>query len=126
MFLKSQVGPVGRSSVYQLCSPLDGVASLLGWSVAALVNACAHALEQGKMAAASYPVCSPRLAIRTHFLSSDIVHCFFTVRDQAPGNTSLLSFVSDAAVFPGPLLPKDCGFDPLHPSTGGSHRAVTE
>ena len=36
---------------------------------------------------------------------------FFTVRDHAPGSTSLLSFVSDAAVFPSPLLLKDCGFD---------------
>ena len=46
---------------------------------------------------------------------------FFTVRDQAPGSTSLPSFVSDAAVFPIPLLPKDCGFDSIHPSVGGSH-----
>ena len=37
--------------------------------------------------------------------------CFSTLRDQAPGSTSLPSFASDAAVFPGPLLPKDCGFD---------------
>ena len=29
----------------------------------------------------------------------------FTLCDQAPGSTSLPSFVSDAAVFPGPLLP---------------------
>ena len=46
---------------------------------------------------------------------------FFTLRDQVPGSTALLSFVSDAAVFPDPLLPKDCGFDPFHPSAGGSH-----
>ena len=51
---------------------------------------------------------------------------FFTLRDQAPGSISLPSFVSDAAVFPGPLLLKDCGFDPFLLSAGGSHRAVAE
>ncbi|VFV40029.1 Hypothetical predicted protein, partial [Lynx pardinus] len=51
-------------------------------------------------------------------------HSFFTLRDQAPGSTSLLSFVSDAAVFPSPSLPKDCGFDPFRPAAGGSHRAT--
>ena len=30
--------------------------------------------------------------------------CFSTLRDQAPGSTSLLSFASDAAVFPGPYF----------------------
>ena len=43
----------------------------------------------------------------------------FTLCDQAPGSTSLPSFVSDAAVFPGPLLPKDCGFDLLRPFVEG-------
>ena len=38
---------------------------------------------------------------------------FYTVRDQAPGSTSLPSFVSYMAVFPGPLLLRDCGFDPF-------------
>ena len=51
---------------------------------------------------------------------------FFTVHHQAPGSTSLPSFVSDAAVFPGPLLPKDCGFDPFCPSAGGSHQAMAK
>ena len=46
---------------------------------------------------------------------------FFTVRNQASGSTSLPSFVSDAAVFPSPLLLKDCGFDPFRPSAGESH-----
>ena len=46
--------------------------------------------------------------------------CFFTVCDQAPGSTSLLSFVLDVAVFPGPLLLKHCGFDLFCPSGGGS------
>ena len=46
---------------------------------------------------------------------------FSTFRDQAPGSTSLPSFVSDVAVFPGPFRVKDCGFDPFHPSAGGSH-----
>ena len=40
---------------------------------------------------------------------------FFTLRDQARGSTSLLSFVSDAAVFPGPVLLKDRGFGPFRP-----------
>ena len=44
---------------------------------------------------------------------------FFTVHDQAPGSTSLPSFVSEAAVFPGPLLPQDSGFDPLSPLREG-------
>ena len=52
--------------------------------------------------------------------------CFSTLCDQAQSSTSLPSFVSDAAIFPGPLLPKDCGFDPLRPSTGGSHPAMAE
>ena len=51
---------------------------------------------------------------------------FFTLRDQAPGSTSLPSFVSDEAVFPGPLLVKDCGFDLFRPSAGGSHRPMAE
>ena len=49
---------------------------------------------------------------------------FYTVHDQVPGNTSLLSFVSDVAVFPDPLLLRDCGFGPFCPSAGGSHRAM--
>ena len=52
--------------------------------------------------------------------------CFSTLHDQAPDSTSLPSFFSDVAVFPGPLLPKDRGFDLLHPSAGGSHRAMAE
>ena len=51
---------------------------------------------------------------------------FLTLRDQAPGSTSLLSFVSDVAVFPGPLLPENCGFDPFCPSAGGSHQAMAK
>ena len=49
---------------------------------------------------------------------------FYKIRDQAPGSTSLPSFVSDAAVFPDPLFLKDCGFDLICPSGGGSHRAM--
>ena len=75
------------------------------------------------MASASYPVssfgtlfsriinCSPVLCLQ--LLSTPR---FFIVCGQAPGSTSLLSFVSDVAVFPGPLLLKDCGFDPFRPS----------
>ena len=46
---------------------------------------------------------------------------FFTVRDQAPGSTSLQSFVSDAAVLPALLLLKDCGFVLFRPSAEWSH-----
>ena len=41
---------------------------------------------------------------------------FYIVCDQGvrlPGSTSILSFISDAAVFPGPSLLSDCGFDPF-------------
>ena len=70
----------------------------------------------------SYHNSVPDQLSRTGPLSSALVHSrFFTVRDQAPGSMSLLSFVSDAAVFPGPLLPKDCNFDLFRPSAGGSH-----
>ena len=66
--------------------------------------------------------CAPVLCLK---LSSTL--CFFTLCDQAPGSTALLSFVSDAAVFPRPLILKDCsGFDPFSPSVGGSHRAMAE
>ena len=85
------------------------------------------------MVSPSYPVSS----IRTLFSlisSRSPVLClwlqstprFYTVRDQAPGSTSLLSFVSDAAIFPDPLLLRDCGFDPFYPSAGGSHQAMVE
>ena len=79
-----------------------------------------------KMVSPSYPVSS----IRTLF--SPISNCapvlclqlsptsrFCTVIDQFPGSTSLLSFVSDVAVFPGLLLLRDCGFDLLCPSMEG-------
>ena len=65
--------------------------------------------------------CAPVLCLQ---LSSTL--CFFTVCDQASGSTSLPSFVSDAAVFPGPLLLKDCGFDPFCPSVARSHQAMAE
>ena len=51
------------------------------------------------------------------------IACLYTVGDQAvrlPGGTSLLNFNSDVAVFPNPSLLRDCGFDPLRPSGGGS------
>ena len=53
--------------------------------------------------------------------------CFYTVLDQAvrlPGGTSLLSFISDTAVFPNPSLQRDCSFDLLRPSAEGSHQAM--
>ena len=45
--------------------------------------------------------------------------CFHTVRDQAPGSTCLLSFVSDVAAFPSAPLLRDCGFDLLRSSVEG-------
>ena len=79
------------------------------------------------MAPPSFPVCSPGSAIaHPSSLQLSSTPCFFTLRDQAPGSTSPPSFVSDAAVFPGPLLPKYFGFDPFHPSVGGSHRGMAE
>ena len=78
------------------------------------------------MASPSYPVSS----IGTRFspirssasmlcLQLQSTPCFHTVHDPAPGSTSLLSFVSDAAAFPGPPLLRDCSFDLLHPSAEG-------
>ena len=45
---------------------------------------------------------------------------FYTIRKQAPGRTSLLSFISDVAVFPDPLFLRDCSFDTFCASEGGS------
>ena len=77
------------------------------------------------MVSPSYPV----LSIGTLFSPSAITHPSFifgfrplstsTVHDQARGSTSLLSFISDVAVFPGPPLLRDCGFDPVCPSAKG-------
>ena len=74
------------------------------------------------MASPSYPVSSigtvfSLISNRTLILCLQLssTPCLFTVHDQAPGSTSLPSFVSHAAVFPGPLLLRDCGFDPFHP-----------
>ena len=50
------------------------------------------------------PISNRAPIICLHLLS---IPCFYTIRDQAPGSTSLPSFVSDAAVFPGPLLLRD-------------------
>ena len=41
-----------------------------------------------------------------------------------PGSTSFLSFISDVTVFPCPSLLRDCGFDLLRSSWGGSHQAM--
>ncbi|XP_078296193.1 uncharacterized protein LOC144614770 [Panthera onca] len=84
------------------------------------------------MASPDYPVselCSPRPGNCTAFLCLWLQSAprFYTVCDQAvrlPGGTSRLSFISAAAVFPGPSLLRDCGFDPLIPSGGGSDRAM--
>ena len=52
---------------------------------------------------------------------------FFTLCDQAVrllGSACLLSFISDAAVFPDPSLLRDCGLGPLRSPGGGSHQAM--
>ena len=79
-----------------------------------------------KMASTSYPVSSmgtlfspisnsiPVLCLR--LLSTPR---FYTVCDQAPGSTFLLSFISDAAVFSDPLFLRDCSFDPFCPLQEG-------
>ena len=78
------------------------------------------------MASLSYPVsrmgtlfslisnCTPILP-----LGLQSTPCFHTVHDQVPSSTTLLSFVSDVAAFPGPPLLRDCGFDPLFPFVEG-------
>ena len=77
------------------------------------------------MVSPSYPASTIRalLAVsnHTHVLCLQLVPTpgFYTVRDQAAGSTSFLSFVSDAAVFPDPLLLRDCGFDLFCPSEEG-------
>ena len=73
------------------------------------------------MAPPSPPVCSPGSAVDRSSVFSSRPLPAFPLSDQALGSTSLPSFVSDAAVYPGPLLPKDCSFDPFHPSVGGSY-----
>ena len=78
------------------------------------------------MASPTYPVssigtllspisnCTPVLCLQLPSTPS-----FYTACDQAPGSTSLLSFVSDAAVFPDLLVLRDCGFDWFCPSAEG-------
>ena len=58
------------------------------------------------MAPLSHPVCSPGSAVAhwSSVFSSRPLPAFSTLRDQSPGSTSLPSFVSDAAVFPGPYF----------------------
>ena len=60
-------------------------------------------------------------------LSSALVHSpHFHSPWPGPKQYHSLSFVSDAAVFPGPLLLKDCGFDLFCPFSGRSHRAIAK
>ncbi|XP_042777269.1 uncharacterized protein LOC122209466 [Panthera leo] len=85
--------------------------SLPGWSVVMLQCSC-----------------SPRPAVTlASFVSGFLRSHFYAVRDQAvrlPGGTSLLSFISVAAVLPDSSLRRDRGWDPLRSSAGGSPRAV--
>ena len=84
--------------------------------------------RSGENGATQLPCLFSRISNRAPILCIQLSSTprFSTLRDQAPGSTSLLSFVSDAAVFPSPLLLKDCGFDLFHPSEGESHRAMAE
>ena len=77
-----------------------------------LVGAYAH-VQEGENGDTQLPSLFSQISNRVPVLCLQLssTPLFFTLRDQAPGSTSLLSFASDAAVFPGPLLPKDCGFD---------------
>ena len=65
--------------------------------------ACVGAMKKGVTQPPSLfsriSTCAPILCLQ---LSSTLR--FFTLRDQAPGSTSLPSFVSDAAVFPAPYF----------------------
>ncbi|XP_044892578.1 uncharacterized protein LOC109491637 isoform X2 [Felis catus] len=93
--------------------------SLLGWMVVALVGVFAHVREPREWR-------HPATLSTIGTLFSRISHgtpivClwlpsasrFYTVCDQAPGSTSHLSFISDAAVFPDLLLLRDRGSDLL-------------
>ena len=84
------------------------------------------------MALPRYPVCSigtlfSLISNHTPVLPLWLLStpCFHTVRDQAPGSTSLPSFVSDAAAFHGLPLLRDCSFDPLHPSPSNGRVLAT-
>ena len=82
----------------------------------------------GEMAPPSYPVCSLGSAI-VH-LSSVFSSCqlpAFSLSVTRPQAVPLSHVLSQMRLFfPGPLLPKGCGFDPFHPSAGGSHRAMAK
>ena len=80
------------------------------------------------MAPSSYPVCSPGSAV-TH------LSCIFSSRPLPASSLSvtrpqaapLFRVLSQMRLFsPGPLLLKDCGFDPFSPSVGGSHGAMAK
>ena len=78
------------------------------------------------MASPSYPVSSigtlfslisnrsPVLCLQLSFTPH-----FYAVPDEAPGSTSLLSFVSDVAAFSSLPLLRDCGFDLFRPFVEG-------
>ena len=80
------------------------------------------------MESPSHPVCSSRWAVmhRSSVFSSRPLPAFPLSVTRSQADTSLPSFVSDVAVLPSLLLPKDCSFDPFHPSEGGSHRTMAK
>ena len=78
------------------------------------------------MASPSYPVSGVGTLFSPISKCTPVLHLwllstphFHTVCDQAPGSTSLPSFVSDVAAFPSLPLLRDCGFDLLRPSAEG-------
>ena len=102
--------------------------SLLEWIVVVLAGVYARVPELRKwrhpaiQSVVSGFCALPNQQMRTRPLSPASVHSLLLHCDQAvglPGSTSLLSFISDAAVFPDPSLLRDCGFDPLR--SCGSH-----
>ncbi|XP_053080212.1 probable ribonuclease 11 isoform X1 [Acinonyx jubatus] len=108
--------------------------SLLGRIVAALVGVYARAREWSKW---RHPTARsvvselrfPRPAIaHLSFVSGFCPLPAFTLSMTKPSGCQaappLLNFISDAAVFRGPSLLRDCGFDPFCPSVGACQRAM--
>ena len=75
----------------------------------------------------SYPVCSPGSAVahQSSVFSSHPLPAF-SLSVTRPRRYLSPNFFSDVAIFPSPLLLKDCGFDLFCPSMGRSHRAMAE
>ena len=93
--------------------------------VTAHVKEGCHPATQSLVSALCAPPASNCTPVLCLWLPSTL-H-FYTVCDQAvrlPGGTSLMSFISDAAVFPNPSILRPFNFDPLRSSGGGTHQAM--